>query len=894
MRPEEILKGNFSNHILPFLWVHGESEEVYRKNVRAIYNANIRAFCIEARPHKEFCQEQWWNDLAILLDEAKKLGMKVWILDDKHFPTGFAGGAVLKAEDRLRRQSVLIKQIPVKSSHVKINLNAEKLRQKASFGQFVTDVVNKNYAKENKFHDTRVISVTAVEKNGRAPLSLADHVKDSVLDWEAPDGSWTVNICYLSRNCGVHRSYINMMDKESCRILIDSVYEPHYQHFRDMFGTVIAGFFSDEPELGNGFMYHMYNFLGTEQDLPWSGPLEAELRDVWKEKYEEYLPLLWLNTCDEGLTAKVRYEYMDHVSRLVETCFSKQIGTWCADHGVEYIGHLVEDNNQHARTGTSLGHYFRGLKWQSMAGIDIIGGSVYPQREILEGHTFIWKDEPVDGEFYHFALAKMGSSLGQLNPNMKDRTMCELFGNYSWSEGVRLEKFLVDHCLVRGINYFVPHAFDCKAYPDKDCPPHFYANGNDPLYRHFGQLMGYTNRIASLFDDCLVQTPVAVLYHAEAEWCSVCDGKRANPQTAGGEDALREGYMLMQKPARILQENQIDFHFIPADAFGDREFYHTEIGEKLVVNGKPHDLLIVPYAKYITAATAEAICEWREKGGRIVFLEDYPSGLCEGGSVPDSIRLCDVVPLKGLKKYLSEADIAALSFAPENNRIRAMYAKGEQEAVLIVNEDNKVYQGNVTLPWRAEETSLYDPWENRMYAAEVSVNSVAIQLRPSESVVLFRKSGSGLPSKKNHSGEKRPLTDFRISYCRSIDYPNFKPAEKADGVGDFSKWYPKFSGFIRYDTTFDYDSGKNVQLVITDAREGVEVFVNDKSLGIQIIPEFRFDITDSLKKDRNRIRIEVATTLERENLHFKNPESAAPTGITGEVCLEITDRDLCE
>ena len=32
----------------------------------------------------------------IILDEAEKRGMKVWILDDKHFPTGFAAGEAAK------------------------------------------------------------------------------------------------------------------------------------------------------------------------------------------------------------------------------------------------------------------------------------------------------------------------------------------------------------------------------------------------------------------------------------------------------------------------------------------------------------------------------------------------------------------------------------------------------------------------------------------------------------------------------------------------------------------------------------------------------------------------------------------------------------------------------
>ena len=69
-----------------------------------------------------------------------------------------------------------------------------------------------------------------------------------------------------------------MMDRDSCRIQIDAVYEPHYAHFGDKFGSVIAGFFSDEPELGNNSMYKMYNLLGTEQDLPWSRELETDSR----------------------------------------------------------------------------------------------------------------------------------------------------------------------------------------------------------------------------------------------------------------------------------------------------------------------------------------------------------------------------------------------------------------------------------------------------------------------------------------------------------------------------------------------------------------------------------------------------------------------------------------
>ena len=45
--------------------------------------------------------------MDVILDEARRRGMQVGILDDSHFPTGFANGAVKTAPDELCRQSIL-------------------------------------------------------------------------------------------------------------------------------------------------------------------------------------------------------------------------------------------------------------------------------------------------------------------------------------------------------------------------------------------------------------------------------------------------------------------------------------------------------------------------------------------------------------------------------------------------------------------------------------------------------------------------------------------------------------------------------------------------------------------------------------------------------------------
>ena len=97
----------------------------------------------------------------------------------------------------------------------------------------------------------------------------------------------------ISRNAGFHRNYINMTQADSVRVLIDAVYEPHWQHYAADFGRTIAGFFSDEPELGNGFLYDKGNQLGIRQDLPWGKELEEELPKALGDDWARDLQRLW-------------------------------------------------------------------------------------------------------------------------------------------------------------------------------------------------------------------------------------------------------------------------------------------------------------------------------------------------------------------------------------------------------------------------------------------------------------------------------------------------------------------------------------------------------------------------------------------------------------------------
>ena len=86
-------------------------------------------------------------------------------------------------------------------------------------------------------------------------VDLTDRLQNGLIYWDIPEGVW--RICVMIRtNVGFGHGdrfsyYIDMLEQESCKAMIDAVYEPHYQHFKEYFGNTFKGFFSDEPHLSN-------------------------------------------------------------------------------------------------------------------------------------------------------------------------------------------------------------------------------------------------------------------------------------------------------------------------------------------------------------------------------------------------------------------------------------------------------------------------------------------------------------------------------------------------------------------------------------------------------------------------------------------------------------------
>lgn len=846
-------------HVFPFFWQHGEDNGTLLRELRSIYECGIRSVCVESRPHEGFGEESWYEDMGLILAECRHLGMEFWLLDDKHFPTGYANGLIEKKYPHLGKRALTAHVVDVAGPVWDGAVMCRKFMEPGS------ELIGVVACKRIPGDDAQTMTGCAVDLTNKVDWD------SGMVFFDLPEGYWRIFIIF-HKSC--KDGYIDMLREESVQVLIEAVYQPHYEKFSDYFGTTFRGYFSDEPYIMHEARLPLSRENVVHGIFPWNDNIQRELAAQCPD-WKLQLPKLWFPAED---SARIRVAYMDVVTKLYAKHFAWQLGDWCRAHGVEYIGHIIEDNGQHTQFGSG-GHFFRALDGQDMAGIDVVLCQIVPGMSdntisVPCGYKF------ADHKMFHYALAKLGASHSHIQPEKKGRAMCEIYGAYGWAEGLNMMKWLTDHMLVRGINHFVPHAFTPK-YPDPDCPPHFYNGGHNPEYHGFGKLMGYMERVAGILSDGRHHASAAMLYHAQAEWSG-------------------QPYMKIDAPAKVLTDSQIDYDIVPEDYLEN-----CNVEEKVLkLNQEDYRVFLVPYAKMLPQAVVKKLYNFALQGLTVWCIDGKPEYTCEGEKIPAGILAqFEVIALDKLAlamRYRGFEDVTAVGENTRNLRVYH-YSRNGGHVLMVTNEG---IHGDITAKlsvraFHGGEIVRYDAMENRA-VREQTERGITIHLSPYASEMFFfgDVGMEDIPEKEEKAWKKlllEPLS-WQVSFASPEAYtPNkecpapFGNEEMVTKLYNIVQEKKKFAGFVRYETELILPgtrTTKAYRLNLGRVGEVAYVWVNGAEVGERIIPPYRFCFE---AMPGEKVKLCVVTT---SHLGYAQQDSFSaylsfdPVGLLGPVTLE--------
>ena len=400
------------------------------------------------------------------VEEAKQRNMRVWIVDDAGYPSGFAGGKFTTEKPELRMQALEVTQkIPVAAGAA--------IHQELPPG---------------------TVSAAAVDQDGNAiPIEL----HGNTLEWTAPKGTWTVLIADHEFRTSPTRSDTNpnrvkdgsqsledYLDPAATEQYLRFTHEQYKKAVGDEFGKTVMGFRGDEPD---------YSIPG----LPWTPKFFERFKEIKGYDVQPYVALFAQSPSrrDPGIVIhltpeqiRIKGDYYDVFSQMFAAGFFKPQGDWCAANHLEYQVHLNHEELEMELT-RSEGSFFRDMRAVEVPGIDAIWHQ-------------IWRDTISD-------YPRLASSAAHVYG--KPRAFTESFAAYRPAPDVEMARYILNEQFVRGVNQVETMYFPATSAGAR--PPSGFMGQPG-----FPELMSYARRMSYLMAMGRPDATVALYLPSSSMW----------------------------------------------------------------------------------------------------------------------------------------------------------------------------------------------------------------------------------------------------------------------------------------------------------------------------------------------------------------------------------------
>jgi hypothetical protein len=529
-----------------------ETEEL-RRQIRVMRRMGFGGFFIYpgwglATP---YLSRRWFECVKASIDEAKKLKMEVWLYDEERWPSGSAGGlATKKPSCRNRMLRFFEWDDPAAFRWTPATLAA------------FTAVVKGHVAS----------AVRPIPKGRRPRLAKGEKILSFVLRLAEPS-SWYNG-----------QTYLDTLNPTAVREFIRVTHEAYRRECGRAFGKLVRGIFSDEPN--TGLMMRHGGGIGETNALPWTDALPKLFRERYGYDLLPHLPELCYDI--EGLSTRTaRYHFLDLVTHLFVTAFSKQIGDWCARNHLLFTGHVLMEDTL-SRQVALISAPMRFYEHMQAPGMDLLTARAR----------------------YYDTAKQVSSVARQFGRKWR---FTETYGCTGWDLSFAGLKAISDWQTALGINLRCEmlYWYTMKGEIKRDYPTPVGAQS--PWWTHYAKLEDYFARLNAALTPGEEVRDLLVIHPVESIWLEVRKGWSKDPL-----------HMQLDEELGKLRDDLLAAH-LDFD-YGDEEILsrHLRVFRRegvplLRVGRATYKAVLAPPMTTMRRTTLRLLEQFHDAGGRVVF-----------------------------------------------------------------------------------------------------------------------------------------------------------------------------------------------------------------------------------------------------------------------------------
>ena len=495
-------------------------------------------------------------------ENAKAKGMDLWLYDEQGYPSGSAGGRVLKQNPALE-----------------------------SKGIFFTDSVVSGGNNLFKIPPGEPILVLAFPiENGKAdysrPVNLMNQLNGSQIHWNAPKGKWTIfasTINSLYEGFQADRNpypYPSLLLPETADTFINITHEKYAEYFGSNLGRYFTSTFTDEPST-MAMQFHRYN--EKHAVIPWHEGLSNEFARRYGYRPETRLVELFYDDGPAG--QQVRYQYFKTVGDMISTNYFGRLRQWCEKHSFRSGGHLLLEETMAAHVPL-YGNIMQCFRQMNAPGVDIL--SCYPENMPIHS-------------------PKLASSAAELSGH--DRVMSEPCPVTDGDSEPPLESIrgFFNMLLLSGVT-----DFNC------------YLKLNKLSQQEQIDLNKYVGRIGMLLRGGYTAADIGVVYPIESLWTKYTPRYHKVSgwkEVAGTTPAVKAIDRSFQDVSRFMYDNRWEYMHLDSQAIVEGIVKNGSL-----VHGPHHfEVIVLPTVDTLPIEAWWRLLVFARQGGKLVFLNGKPT-----------------------------------------------------------------------------------------------------------------------------------------------------------------------------------------------------------------------------------------------------------------------------